>query len=1285
MCRASSRDGEIAAFEAEIAAAAEGRGPHADDQLVAWTRYVEWLRESHPSGSPRVVLALERAVHTFKSSTRYQEDPRYVRLWVLYAASRDDQLEVFSYMRSNRIGSRSALFYEGWANTLERAHMFDKARAAYELGQQHDAQPVARLKARFDGFEARMAARKRRDAARAKKAAAKASAGKSRSRPTRQALGAIGSSSARPAETTPSTRAPAVAARPPARVRSGGSDDPLAQRRALPPVTSDGSFEVYVDVDAPPLTAEQILDGADGEEMPFPSLVRAKIGTRENRMDPEQWRGAKIKQDKKLVRQIQGRQGPVPEFEVYCDPPKHDEHSAAGENNRSSPVQELLEAFRDKVSDVEDEEVARQGQQNTGKSSAVQTNLQKTFEAYQDKRSENEGTSDELEVFQDREQSSEGDFEVYQDSNHGMNKPTVSALSPIPEAVEVRRQKATPNRAAEDLFGVYRDENPEVPTAPASNNFEVYKDNSKAESFQVREDKKSSTKIESFEVFQDDKVQGNKPKPLSAIPQSSEVFQDRSTGLTPQFEALTINPVNDENGARDEVCEPIPPKSQKKSIMPDLLEIFKSAPQEELSDRENDFDEDQENFEVYQDQKPNDNIEVYQEQSSSANRDEESFEVFHDAPATVPQDCVEVHQDEGVKENGSVKRDPDAENVSPLHSRKTLENQKKGILKVVDQENIPRCDIPSPPLSPAPVRRNPSYIGGVSPTINTKIAARNIENMFNSPLPQEEEEDEFTLMRGLPKPTEESFQVYRDPAHATPGKSNALVNEEPFEVYRDPTPVVSVEESFEVYKDPAPGASSTSENEPFEVLRDSVHATSADGDDEFVIRPDRNGSSFSVFNELLASMNKENGSDDEAEPSDESQRRLKLDEVLTPIPELEGVAPSENLVAVPVSFGYNSKSPEPVCSTDEEESNLLSDLHEWCELERNYYVLDNALAVVKEGRVLKLDAGHGDIRKISVDGAAVKGYRGTAEVFAASAVNPSNDLAGFGPIKNKDGVVALKVQKNSAWEFYIYKTLHERLNRRVADIPVAMAVFDDQCISRSVMLLNCMSDGSMAEILRMTPNNCFSESVALFFTVAILRAVEAVHECGIVHTDVTLDNLLLRNEDRPLTSPRYSDKGKDGWDEIGVFLIDFNMAFDTRHSSITDSSPATIAEMTAKRGLQHLDTAYRKSNSSLWAFDADCHAITICTAKMLGLRKRDVTSYVRLLRHERVWETFFREMSALSHLSTPSDTIAVMRRNRTTMEGILVKDFTLKSSLTKVIMHITEAKYAADVTKTMGL
>ncbi|KAK5663444.1 hypothetical protein OQA88_3873 [Cercophora sp. LCS_1] len=146
-----------AEYEAEIENIAES-----DDPLDVYDRYVRWTLDAYPSAqaTPQSQLhtVLERATKTFVNSAQYKNDPRYIKLWLLYIQFfSDSPRETFVFLSRHAIGETLALFYEEYAAWLEGAGRWAQAEEVYKLGIEREARPTSRLLRKFGEFEQRRA------------------------------------------------------------------------------------------------------------------------------------------------------------------------------------------------------------------------------------------------------------------------------------------------------------------------------------------------------------------------------------------------------------------------------------------------------------------------------------------------------------------------------------------------------------------------------------------------------------------------------------------------------------------------------------------------------------------------------------------------------------------------------------------------------------------------------------------------------------------------------------------------------------------------------------------------------------------------------------------------------------------------------------------------------------------------------------------------------------------------------------------------------------------------
>lgn len=144
-------------FEAELSSIAES-----DDPLDIFDRYVKWTLDAYPSAQAtkesQLLPLLERATKTFLNNTQYKNDPRYLKLWLIYIRSFSDApRETFAFLARHNIGESLALFYEEFAAWLEGAGRWQQAEEIYNMGIQREARPAARLLRKYNEFQVRLA------------------------------------------------------------------------------------------------------------------------------------------------------------------------------------------------------------------------------------------------------------------------------------------------------------------------------------------------------------------------------------------------------------------------------------------------------------------------------------------------------------------------------------------------------------------------------------------------------------------------------------------------------------------------------------------------------------------------------------------------------------------------------------------------------------------------------------------------------------------------------------------------------------------------------------------------------------------------------------------------------------------------------------------------------------------------------------------------------------------------------------------------------------------------
>ncbi|TPX46706.1 hypothetical protein SeMB42_g03580 [Synchytrium endobioticum] len=127
-----------------------------DDPLDIHHRYVAWIQSTHTTGhSPELMKAVERAVRAYRKDGRYKNDIRFFKLWIITAKQAQDPRAVFKYMAVNEIGTQLASYYEEYADLLETLSKWNDADEVYKLGLARKAEPLQRLERKYRQFDER--------------------------------------------------------------------------------------------------------------------------------------------------------------------------------------------------------------------------------------------------------------------------------------------------------------------------------------------------------------------------------------------------------------------------------------------------------------------------------------------------------------------------------------------------------------------------------------------------------------------------------------------------------------------------------------------------------------------------------------------------------------------------------------------------------------------------------------------------------------------------------------------------------------------------------------------------------------------------------------------------------------------------------------------------------------------------------------------------------------------------------------------------------------------------
>ncbi|KAI1128906.1 Mad3/BUB1 homology region 1-domain-containing protein [Nemania abortiva] len=168
--------------------------------------------------------------------------------------------------------------------------------------------------------------------------------------------------------------------------------------------------------------------------------------------------------------------------------------------------------------------------------------------------------------------------------------------------------------------------------------------------------------------------------------------------------------------------------------------------------------------------------------------------------------------------------------------------------------------------------------------------------------------------------------------------------------------------------------------------------------------------------------------------------------------------------------------------------------------------------------------------------------------------------------RQRASLEALKMeQPPTAWEFFMMRLAADRLgpqHRATASISAAheLHLYQDE----GFLLLPFHPYPTLLSVVnffREQPSSVMDEPLAMFFTIELLRTVEALHSKQILHGDLKVDNCLLRIDDTASSlsqsqqsqsaaqgglSSQWSADGSGGWATRGVVLIDFGRGIDMR-------------------------------------------------------------------------------------------------------------------------------------------
>lgn len=463
-----------------------------------------------------------------------------------------------------------------------------------------------------------------------------------------------------------------------------------------------------------------------------------------------------------------------------------------------------------------------------------------------------------------------------------------------------------------------------------------------------------------------------------------------------------------------------------------------------------------------------------------------------------------------------------------------------------------------------------------------------------------------------------------------------------------------------------------------------------------VERPSTHG--FDIFSDENAAQNyNTRGQPMNSEEPVKDTRRRALQPLVFHHSAMEAVdRPTSSAPRSPSQSGVNEHSQsrsqqhdneaQPTTELTYSESDLSKFFRAWLIEQPSYQYIGSATVEIEPDAIVELPWRVP--LTLCVDLSQCPGRCGRSTVFFVEDVE--NELGVSEPMmpgaQDDDEIPLLAMKKSSppnVWEYYILQTIQRRLRKTFTptdSIPLALAF--SQGKSSSYLVLDTKGICSVSDIMPHVPDRVVPEAVAMLFTLDLLKTLCILHGIGIIHSDVTLDNVLFRwNTAVELTSEAYCPSGDEGWSACGILLVDFNNSIDVKHERFEGGGLEAAVQYTSTVDSSFIDQEYRATNSKSWGFSADCVGAAVCAAKMLGVTTQNLVCGPVALRHSEVWKNFFDDALKLGQLASSKETISMMRRHYEEMEHILENNANLGFKVRK--LHRMISSLEMDTTRTV--
>ena len=202
--------------------------------------------------------------------------------------------------------------------------------------------------------------------------------------------------------------------------------------------------------------------------------------------------------------------------------------------------------------------------------------------------------------------------------------------------------------------------------------------------------------------------------------------------------------------------------------------------------------------------------------------------------------------------------------------------------------------------------------------------------------------------------------------------------------------------------------------------------------------------------------------------------------------------------------------------------------------------------------------------------------------------------------------LALKVERPAnVWEAVVLDRIRTRLaSEHHPSIVKSRGLYCYQ--DESILLLDYYNQGTLLDAVNKAAawgiaapaagaTGGMDETLAIFFTIELLRIVEALHRADFIHGDLKIDNCLIRLEETDEWISQYEMNGESGWSGKGIHLIDLGRTIDLR------AYPQGIAQTFVADWPVDAKDCQEMRDGKPWSYEADYYGLaSICYCMLFG-------------------------------------------------------------------------------------